>query len=457
MEEEKTLEASVAGHMTEEETEDMDESEISELRRARERSSDLDQEILALSSRIRSFDLSFLPVCPDQSSLGPSPVERTFLEASEEAGSTFTSEADDFSDPKTEDLALDLELELLHRPQEDTGPEEAQQQIAELQQKLKESQEQIQLCEAQILESKRLEGEVEELREKEAEARHQIREEQQKRKAVDRELEDLQQEMSLQKEKEAQLERMCAEFEARAQQHEARFRVLEEEKEALSNELFCCRTEQTSLLEQMVASQQEKEELLKQALRLRKRMEASARKRQERRERRKARLRRAKEFFLSELKRREACIRTLENKLRLTRGQAEKMSSVNGALLQERKSLLLQLHDRREEATELNHTQQRLCAVQSRWGPEADPQGRVSVAPEESLTLACLPASLPPRVDLLGEAQQKQHEHSLRLATQVGELQRALRRISPDNNLQELQSQMLPFSSIRTFRSLAAL
>ncbi|XP_067328941.1 coiled-coil domain-containing protein 30-like [Anolis sagrei] len=328
---------------------------------------------------------------------------------------------------------MELELELLRRPQEERDhlkgmvftPEEAQQEIAELQLKLKESQEQIQLCESQALERKRLEEEVEEFREKEAEAWHQMQEEQQKRKALDHQMEELLQEMTLQKEKEAHLEGKCAEFQVRAQQQESRIRVLEEEKKTLSNELLCCQTDRTTLLEQIVVLQREKEGLLKQMLRLRKRMDASARKRQERREHRKAKLRRVKEVILLELKRRESCIQSLENKLHLARGHAEKMSSANGELLQQRKRLLAQLQDCKEEAIEHNHTQQRLCAVQS-------------------------------RVELLGEEHKRQQERSVHLAAQVGDLERALRRISGEN-LQETQSQILPFSGIRTFRSLAAL
>ncbi|XP_042334191.1 coiled-coil domain-containing protein 30-like isoform X2 [Sceloporus undulatus] len=401
----------------EEQADEVENSEISELQRVRVRNIQLDQEILALSNRIRLLDLSLLPGYQEQTVDELRQVEQKLLDTSE-ACSSLTSQCE-LSDQKTEELELELELELLRQSQEiqdQSGLQEklaqekarlaeAEEKIAELQQKLKESHHQMQLCETHILERKQLEEEVKELREKETKAQRQLEEEQQKRKFLDQRSEELHQKLRLQQEKEVQLVKTCVELQAQGQQQEDRLRVLEEEKKTLLNEHLHCQTHSQKLLEQIITLQREKEALFKELVHILKRVDIAVRKHHEQRLQHKAKLRRAKEIFISELKQRDVSIRHLENKLRLSKRQLEKMSTVNGELVQERSKLREQLHDL-QEAERSN--KELLGTIQS-------------------------------RVQFLDEENKQHHERRLQLATQVGDLKRALRKIHRQD-LDEMKS-----------------
>uniref|UniRef100_A0A8D2KXB8 Coiled-coil domain-containing protein 30 n=1 Tax=Varanus komodoensis TaxID=61221 RepID=A0A8D2KXB8_VARKO len=121
--------------------------------------------------------------------------------------------------------------------QEKARVAEAEKTITELQRKLKESRHQVQLSETHILGRKQLEGEVREARENEMKVQRQFQEEQRKRKLLDQQVEEFQQQLRQSHEKEMELTQASAELQVQYQQQEARLQVLEEEKRTLSNEV----------------------------------------------------------------------------------------------------------------------------------------------------------------------------------------------------------------------------
>ncbi|KAF7237572.1 Coiled-coil domain-containing protein 30 [Varanus komodoensis] len=296
--------------------------------------------------------------------------------------------------------------------QEKARVAEAEKTITELQRKLKESRHQVQLSETHILGRKQLEGEVREARENEMKVQRQFQEEQRKRKLLDQQVEEFQQQLRQSHEKEMELTQASAELQVQYQQQEARLQVLEEEKRTLSNEHLHCQKYSQKLSEQLLALQQEKETLHSEFGHIMKQVDISIRKHNERKLRHKAKLRRAKETFISEVKQRDMRIRHLEDEIKLLKTQAEKehglirqVTAANEGLHQEKRKLLQRLHDVEEEER------------------------------SNKLTLSTLQS----RVHFLDEENKKLQEQILQLTTQVGVLQRALRSIH-NHNLEELKS-----------------
>ncbi|XP_025030638.1 coiled-coil domain-containing protein 30 isoform X3 [Python bivittatus] len=145
--------------------------------------------------------------------------------------------------------------------QESERVAEAKQRVLELEQMLKEARQQGQLLDPQAVGRKRLEEEMREAREKEAEACWYLQEEQRKRKLLEQQKEEQQQQLRHLREKEAQLLQALAERQTQCQQQEAHLRVLEEERRTLSKEHLHYQTHSQELSEQLSALQQEKESL----------------------------------------------------------------------------------------------------------------------------------------------------------------------------------------------------
>ncbi|KAM6435482.1 coiled-coil domain-containing protein 30 isoform 2-T2 [Liasis olivaceus] len=313
--------------------------------------------------------------------------------------------------------------------QESERAAEAEQRLLELEQMLKEARQQGQLLEPQAVGRKRLEEEVREAREKEAEAHWYLQEEQRKRKLLEQQKEEQQQQLRHLREKEAQLLQALAERQTQCQQQEAHLRVLEEERRTLSKEHLHYQTHSQELSQQLSALQQEKESLCDEQRQVLKQVDVSLRKHNERRLRHKARLRHTKDTLLCEVKQRDGQIRLLESEIQLSKSQAEKdqmlirrVTSENEGLFREKRKILQQLHSL-EEAKESNS--QILCTIQS-------------------------------RVQLLEGENKQLQDRTLQLSLQVGVLERALRTIHI-HSLEELRSigfpehplqrKLLPFPS----------
>uniref|UniRef100_A0A670K298 Coiled-coil domain containing 30 n=1 Tax=Podarcis muralis TaxID=64176 RepID=A0A670K298_PODMU len=339
----------------------------------------------------------------------------------------------------------ELELELLRQTQaakqlsglrekiaqEKARATEAERKILELQQTLKESHHQVRLSETHVLVRKQMEEQLKEAREEETKAQRQFQEEQRKRKLLDQQTEDLQQQLRHSQENEAQLARTFAELQIQHQHQEAQLRILEEEKKTLSNEHLQCQKYSQKISGQLLGLQQERETLREEYEHILKEVAISVRKQKERQLRHKAKLRRAKETFICEVKQRDVRIRHLENELKLSKSQSEKdamliaqVTTENDSLLQEKRKLTQQLH-KLEEAE--RSSKQELSTIQS-------------------------------RVRLLDEENKQLQEWTLQLTGQVGLLERALRSIH-SHSLEELksigfsefqpQSKVLPLRSVR--------
>ncbi|XP_048374743.1 coiled-coil domain-containing protein 30 isoform X2 [Sphaerodactylus townsendi] len=338
----------------------------------------------------------------------------------------------------------ELELDLLKRSQaikqqgslqeklkqEKAKVTEAKEKILELQQKLKESDHQVRLCEAHILGQKQLEHGWKEAREKQVKAQRQFQEEQQLRKFLDQRIEDLQQQLNHSLENEKQLTRTLAKLQVQCQQLGAQLQVLEEEKKRLSNEHRHCQKCSQKLTEQLLALQKEKESFCKEYSYILQQLDSSVRKYNERHLRHKAKLRRAKETFICEMKQRDEHIRELKKETLLSKSQMEKdrllMSQVaaeNETLLQEKRELLQQLQEQEE----------------------AERNNRLVISTTQN------------KAQFLDEENKQLQEYTLQLRSQVGALELALRN-THSHSVEELngagfperqlQSKVLPLPSI---------
>nr|XP_020636904.1 coiled-coil domain-containing protein 30-like [Pogona vitticeps] len=356
-------------------------------------------------------------------------VQLKLSEASQ-ACSSLTSQAE-LSHQKAQELELQL-MKQAQAAQQQSGLREklaqekarvaeAEKTIAELQQKLKDSQHQMHL-----LGKKQLEEEVKEAREKQARAQRQFQEEQQKRKFLEQRAEELHQQLRSAREKETQLTRTCAEGQVQSQQLEARLRILEEEKRTLSNEHLHCQKYSQKLSEQLLALQQEKDTLHEEYMHILEQVDLSIRfgpepflkafchlrKNRERKLRHRAKLRRAKETFISEVKQRDVRLRHLEDEVQLSKSLREKdqalirrMAAENESLLQKKAKLSQQLLDLEE----------------------ADRSSKRVLSTTQS------------RLHYLNEENKRLQDRILQLTSQVGALERALRNIH-SHNLEELKS-----------------
>ncbi|KAJ7306564.1 hypothetical protein JRQ81_009928 [Phrynocephalus forsythii] len=385
-------------------------------------SGSLDQEISALLNRIRFLDLTWMPRFSDQDAIPKEELPKS----SEEDPRASVAEMDPTKDLErglllqgelVRQQVQELQLELLKESQ---AAKQQQQQQRSLQEKL--AQEKARVAEAgrtiaelqQTLREKQqqLEGDVKEAQEKQTKAHRQLLEEQQKRKILDQQAEDLQQQLRLAREKEAQLARTCTEGQLQAQQLQAQLRVLEEEQRTLSNEHLHCQKYSQRLTEQLLATQQEKEATNEELERILEQVDLAVRKNNERKLRHKAKLRRAKETFISEMKQRDLRIRHLENELKLAQSQREenqalirRMATENEGLLQKKTKLSQRLLDLEE--ADRSH-QQVFSAMQS-------------------------------RLHLFNEENKRLQGRILQLTHQVGALERTLRNIH-SHNVEELKS-----------------
>ncbi|CAM9755265.1 unnamed protein product [Bubo scandiacus] len=221
---------------------------------------------------------------------------------------------------------------------------EAQKKISKLQQKLKDSQHQLLLAEAHVSDKKLLEEELKEARENEARVQQELHEELLKRKLLEQQVEELQQQLRQSRETEASLAKMHVELQAKT------LHVLEDEKKTDSSE-----KEYQKLSEQLSLLKEENKALYEEGVRLLNQKDLCVRKYNEMQLRHKDKIRRAKETFIHEVKQRDSRIKQLENELSESKLQVEKgkvliaqITAENEKLLQERRRLLQKITDQEE-------------------------------------------------------------------------------------------------------------
>ncbi|XP_064894240.1 coiled-coil domain-containing protein 30 isoform X2 [Columba livia] len=257
--------------------------------------------------------------------------------------------------------------------QEKSKVGEAQKKISKLQQKLKDSQHQLLLAEARVADKKLLEEELKEARENEARVQQELHEEQLKRKLLEQQVEELQQQLRHSQETEASLAKMHVELQAKT------LRVLEDERKPAPSEHLQCEKENQKLSEQLSLLKEENKALYEEGVRLLNQKDLYIRKYNEMQLRHKDKIRRAKETFIHEVKQRDSRIKQLENELSESKLQVEKgkvlvaqVTAENEKLLQERRRLLQKISAQEE----------------SPWSSRsamAAPQSRVKLPDEENV------------------------------------------------------------------------
>ncbi|XP_065506013.1 coiled-coil domain-containing protein 30 isoform X5 [Caloenas nicobarica] len=259
--------------------------------------------------------------------------------------------------------------------QEKSKVREAQKKISKLQQKLKDSQHQLLLAEAHVSDKKLLEEELKEARENEARVQQELHEEQLKRKLLEQQVEELQQQLQHSRETEASLAKMHVELQAKT------VHVLEDETKPAPSEHFQCQKENQQLSEQLSLLKEENKALYEEGVRLLNQKDLYVRKYNEMQLRHKDKIRRAKETFIHEVKQRDSRIKQLEKELSESKLQVEKgkvlvaqVTAENEKLLQERRRLLQKISDQEETPW-------------SSRSAMAAPQSRVKLPDEENVRL----------------------------------------------------------------------
>ncbi|XP_069730588.1 coiled-coil domain-containing protein 30 [Phaenicophaeus curvirostris] len=330
---------------------------------------------------------------------------------------------------KSQQKVKELEQELLKCLQADKLQSSLQEKLAlekskvcetQKKQKLKDSQHQLLLAEARVSDKKLLEEELKEARENEARVQRELHEEQLKRKLLEQQVEELQQQLRHSRETEASLAKMHVELQAKT------LHVLEDERKTDPSEHLQCQKENQKLSEQLSLLKEENKALYEEGVRLLNQKDLYVRKYNEMQLRHKDKIRRAKETFIHEVKQRDSRIKQLENELSESNLQVEKgkvliaqMTAENEKLLQERKRLLQKIADQEDTP----------------WSNRS------------------MIATLQSRVKILDEESMRLHESKLQLAGHVPTSQRLPRSIHAPNtedsktvnfSERQLQSKVLP-------------
>ncbi|XP_061040364.1 coiled-coil domain-containing protein 30 isoform X1 [Eubalaena glacialis] len=281
--------------------------------------------------------------------------------------------------------------------QEKSRVADAEEKILDLQQKLEHAHK-VCLTDTCILGKKQLEARIKEAIENEAKIKQQYQEEQQKRKLLDQNMNELQKQVKILKDKENQLEMTSSQQQSRIQQQEAQLKQLEYEKRKSDEQL----KSNQELSEKLSGLQQEKEALREEYGQFLKQLDVHVRNYNEKHHHHKAKLRRVKDRLVHEVDLRDERIKQLENEIGALRQQMEKekafqdqITTQNDILLLEKRKLLEQL----TEQEELIHG--------NKW----------------------IISSVQSRVLFLDKENKQLQENRLRLTQQVGLLERIIRSI----------------------------
>ncbi|XP_049734926.1 coiled-coil domain-containing protein 30 isoform X2 [Elephas maximus indicus] len=281
--------------------------------------------------------------------------------------------------------------------QEKSKVADAEEKILELKQKLEHAQK-VCLTDTCILGRKQLEEKIKEAIENEAKVKQQYQEEQQKRKLLDQNINELQRQVRILQDKGNRLEMTSSQQQFRIQQQETLLKQLENEKRKSDEHL---RSNQ-ELSEKLSGLQQEKEALREEYGQFLKQLDVHVRNYNEKHHHQKNKLRRVKDRLVHEVHLRDERIKQLENDFGALQQQMEKekefqdqITTQNDILLLEKRKLLEQL------------TEQEEVIHGNKW----------------------IISSVQSRVLFLDKENKQLQENSLRLTQQVGLLERIIRSI----------------------------
>ncbi|KAF5903538.1 coiled-coil domain-containing protein 30-like isoform X1 [Clarias magur] len=278
----------------------------------------------------------------------------------------------------------------------------ADKKVVELQQQLKNALHQLRLGEVRAEATSKMERDTRDMSEK---LSAKLEEEKLQRKLVEKREEELQQQVFSLRTEETTLSRTNSELSHRSQQLETRLEVLESELSASREQQSLSQESRHKLEEQLMSSQQESERLQEELENMLQQLDNNRRRYNEQHSAQKAKLSKAKELFMKETSQRDMKIQKLENDLALARSQSEKekdwirtVTEENDQLLLERRELLRRMI----EAEEMGNNGIRAAT---------DTQRRVKYLELENKQL---------------------QDKILKLANQVGVLERALRNLQSD-------------------------
>ncbi|GAA6103893.1 coiled-coil domain-containing protein 30 isoform X4 [Tachysurus ichikawai] len=288
----------------------------------------------------------------------------------------------------------------------------ADKKVLELQQQLKNALHQLRLEEARAGETSKLERDTRDMSDNLSALRAKLHEEKLQRKLVEKREEELQQQVRSLRTKEATLSRVNSELSHRCQQMETKLEVLESELSSAKKQQSLSQKSCLKLEEQLMSSQQESERLQEELQNILQQLVANFRRNNERHSVDKAKLRRAKQLFMKATTQRDMKIQKLENDLGLAMSLSEKekvwirtVTEENEQLLLERRELLRRI----TEAEEMGNNGMRTAT---------DMQQRVKFLELENKQL---------------------QDKTLKLANQIGVLERALRNLQSVCNAEEVK------------------
>uniref|UniRef100_A0A452F4E5 Coiled-coil domain containing 30 n=1 Tax=Capra hircus TaxID=9925 RepID=A0A452F4E5_CAPHI len=249
--------------------------------------------------------------------------------------------------------------------QEKSKVADAEDKILDLQQKLEHAQK-VSLTDTCILEKKQLEERIKEAIENEAKIKQEYEEEQQKRKLLDQNMNELQKQVKILQEKESLLEMTSSQQQIKLQQQKAQLKELENEKRKSDEHL----KSNQELSKKLSVLQQEKEALCEQNEHLLKQFDLHVRNYHQKHQYYKVKLHAVKDRLVDEVELRDEKIKQLENEVGALRQQIEKEKAFQHQIATQNDTLLLEKRKLLEQVTEqellIDSNKWRMSAVQNR-------------------------------------------------------------------------------------------
>ncbi|KAJ8264912.1 hypothetical protein COCON_G00140110 [Conger conger] len=281
--------------------------------------------------------------------------------------------------------------------------------VLELQLQLKSTLHQLRLEEARAGDTGRLERDTRELSDSLSILRARLQDEQLQRKLLEQSEAELQQQVQSLRAKEAGLTRANGELAHRLRELETRLEVQEAERSRAVGEQQLSSQACKALQEQLGSSQQESESLQEELLQVIQQLDTQIRKYNEKQAHHRMKLRKAKQIFLKETAQRDGRIQKLENDLALATSLSEKERDWISTVMDENEKLLLEQRDllrRLNEAEEVGSSSQSTAST------------------------------IQHRVKFLEEENRYLEDKTLHLSSQVGALERALRKVQSVCNME---------------------
>ncbi|XP_072863509.1 coiled-coil domain-containing protein 30 isoform X4 [Chlorocebus sabaeus] len=305
----------------------------------------------------------------------------------------------------------ELELEVLKQTQSIKSQNNLQEKLAQEKSKVADAEEKIldlqrklehahKVCftDTCISKKQQLEEKIKEATENEAKVKQQYQEEQQKRKLLYQNIDELHRQVRTLQDKENLLERTCSQQQSRIQQQEALLKQLENEKRKYDEDV----KSNQELSEKLSKLQQEKEALREEYLRLLKLLNVHVRNYNEKHQQHKIKLQKVKYRLTNEVELRDKRINEFEDEIGILQHKIEKEKAIQDQITAQNDTLLLEKRKLQEQVIE-----QEQLIHSNKW------------------TIS----SIQSRVLYMDKENKQLQENSLRLTQQIGFLERIIRSI----------------------------